>query len=75
MLMVRKESSTTSKVRVVFDDSAKTGSGASLNNQLLVGPTVDSSLINVLLQFWRQKVILAVDVIRMYCAVLVPDAP
>ena len=74
MHMVRKESSTTSKVRVVFDASAKTGSGASLNDQLLVGPTVHSSLIDVLLRFRRHKVALAADVSRMYRAVLLPDA-
>lgn len=73
MHMVRKESSTTSKVRIVFDASATTGSGASLNDQLLVGPTVHSPLIDVLLRFRRHKVALAADVSRMYRAVLLPE--
>ena len=73
MHVVRKESSTTSKVRVVFDASAKTTSGASLNDQLLVGPTVHSPLIDVLLRFRRHKVALATDVNRMYRAVLLPE--
>ena len=73
MHVVRKESSTTSKVRVVFDASAKTASGASLNDQLLVGPTVHSPLIDVLLRFRRHKVALATDVSRMYRAILLPN--
>ena len=36
MHVVRKESSMTSKVQVDFDASAKTASGASLNDRLLV---------------------------------------
>lgn len=51
MHAVRKDSSTTTKIRVVFDASAKTSSGSSLNDTLLVGPTVHSSLIDVLLRF------------------------
>ena len=40
MHIVSKEDRTTSKVRIVFDAPAKTTSGTSLNNQLLVGPMV-----------------------------------
>ena len=72
MHVVRKESSTTSKVWVVFDPSAKTTSGASLNDQLLVGPMVHSPLIDVLLKFRCHKVALATDVSRMYRMVLLP---
>ncbi|XP_055622814.1 uncharacterized protein LOC129766317 [Toxorhynchites rutilus septentrionalis] len=37
---VPKQSSSTTKVRVVFDGSAETSTGHSLNNALLVGPVV-----------------------------------
>ena len=70
MHAVRKETSSTSKVRVVFDASAKTTSGTSLNDHLLVGPTVHSSLVDVLLRFRQHKVALTTDVSRMYRAVL-----
>ena len=70
---VRKESSSTSKIRVVFDASAKTVSGVSLNDQLLVGPTVHPSLVDVLLRFRKYKVALTTDVSRMYRAVLLPE--
>ena len=35
-----KEDSTTTKLRVVFDGSAKFSSGVSLNGALMVGPTI-----------------------------------
>ena len=48
---VKKESSATTKVQAMFDASAKSSSGVSLNDFLLVGPTVCPSLIDVLLHF------------------------
>ena len=39
MHVVRKEDSTTSKIRVVFDASANSTSGTSLNDHFLIGPT------------------------------------
>ena len=72
MHAVRNESSSTSKTRVVFDASAKSTSGLSLNDKLLVGPTVHPPLIDVLLQFRRHRVALATNISRMYRAVLIP---
>lgn len=51
MHVLYKSSSSTTKIRAVFDASAKSASGVSLNDTLLVGPTVHSSLTNVLLRF------------------------
>ena len=51
MHAVYKASSTTTKVRAVFDASAKSSTGVSLNDTLLVGPTVHPPLIDVLLRF------------------------
>ena len=66
---VRKESSTTSKVRAVFDASAKSSTGVSLNDTLLVGPTVHPPLVDVLIRFRLHRVALTTDVSRMYRAV------
>ena len=74
MHSVRKESSTTTKVRAVFDASAKTSTGLSLNDTLLVGPTVHSSLIDVLLRFRLHRVALTADVSRMYRAIALVEA-
>ena len=74
MHAVRKESSSTTKIRAVFDASAKSSTGVSLNDTLQVGPTVHSSLIDVLLRFRSHRIALTSDVSRMYRAVkLIPS--
>ena len=69
MHAVYKDSSSTTKVRVVFDASAKSASGVSLNDTLLVGPTVHPPLIDVLLRFRTHRVALTADVSKMYRAI------
>ena len=74
MHAVKKESSTTTKIRAVFDASAKSSSGVSLNDLLLVGPTVHSSLVDVLPRFRFHRVALTADVSKMYRAIeLTPE--
>lgn len=63
---VYKQNSLTTKVRAVFDASAKTTTGVSLNDLLLVGPTIHPSLIDVLLRFRSHRVTIASDVSKMY---------
>ena len=73
MHAVCKEESTTTKFRVVFDASAKSSTGISLNDSLLVGPTVHPPLLDVLLLFRKHRVALTTDVSKMYRAIeLVP---
>ena len=69
MHAVKKESSTTTKIRVVFDASAKSSTGVSLNDILLVGPTIHPPLLDVLLRFRLHCVALVADVSRMYRAI------
>ena len=69
MHAVRKESSTTTKIRAVFDTSAKSAFGVSLNDTLLVGPTVHPPLVDVLLRFRFHRVALTTDVSKMYRAI------
>ena len=68
--VVHKESSTTTKIRAVFDASASTSSGISLNDTLMVGPTVHPSLVDVLIRFRAHRTALIADVSRMYRAIL-----
>ena len=66
MHAVFKESSSSTKLRVVFDGSAATTSGLSLNQALLVGPTIQATLSNTLLKFRCYPVALNADVSKMY---------
>ena len=64
---VTKDSSTTSKLRVVFDASAKTsGGGPSLNDTLMTGPVIQDSLFNILSRFRVHQIALSADVAKMY---------
>ena len=67
--IVTKESSTTTKVRAVFDASAATSTDISLNSTLMVGPTVHPPLVDVLMRFRRYRVAMIADISRMYRAV------
>ena len=70
---VYKESAST-PLRVVFDGSMKTTSGVSLNDQLLVGPTVHPPLNDVLIRFRRHPYVITTDISKMYRAVgLAPE--
>ena len=69
MHAVRKDSSTTTKIRAVFDASAKSSSGVSLNDTLLVGPTIHPPLVDVLLRFRLHRVALIADISKMYRAI------
>ena len=62
---VFKQSSTTTKTRVVFDGSAQK-QNISLNNSLMVGPKIQDDLFKILLRFRKHKIALSADVTKMY---------
>ena len=59
------------KLRVVFDCSARYG-GTSLNEQLLQGPDLTSTLIGVLTRFRQNSVALLADIKAVFYQVRVP---
>ena len=63
---VIKESSTTTKVRVVFDASNKTASGKSLNDLLLTGPTLQDNIGTILLRWRKHRIVITGDIEKMY---------
>lgn len=63
---VIKDSSTTTKVRAVYDASCKTSNGNSLNSQLLVGPTIQPDLFSLLINWRKGKYAITGDIEKMY---------
>ncbi|XP_037931405.1 uncharacterized protein LOC119666195 [Teleopsis dalmanni] len=70
---VLKPDSTTTKLRVVFDASAKTSSGLALNDILHKGPTVQSDLFSILLRFRIHRFVFTADIEKMYRQIQVHD--
>lgn len=63
---VLKESSLTTKLRVVFDASAKTTNGISLNERMHVGPVLLEEIWAVLLRWRVGKIAMIADIEKMY---------
>ena len=63
---VIKESSVSTKVRPVFDASAKGFNGLSLNDSMEVGPCLLSNLTEILLRFRRWQIALTSDIEKAF---------
>lgn len=68
---VIKADSTTTKVRVVFDASCKSGNGKSLNETMLIGPVLQDTLFNLLLRWRTHRIVIKADIEKMYRQILV----
>lgn len=68
---VLKADSLSTKLRVVFDASAPTTTGYSLNNLQYVGPTIQNGLFSILLRFRQHKYVICADIAKMYRQVLI----
>ncbi|XP_075158159.1 uncharacterized protein LOC142231437 [Haematobia irritans] len=68
--VVRPDHKTT-KVRVVFNASRKTDSGYSLNDTLYTGPTLQSDLTSIVLNWRKYKYVYSGDIQKMYRQILV----
>ena len=67
---VVKESSTSTKVRAVFDASARTTTGSSFNDQLLPGPNLYPPLTDVLIRFRCHSSAVSADISKMFREIL-----
>lgn len=63
---VVRPDSTTTHTRVVFNASSKTSSGHSLNDLLMVGPTLQPNLMDTLIRFRVHAVAITADIAKMY---------
>ena len=70
---VFKPDSTTTKLRVFFDASAKTSSNVSLNDILSTGPTIQDELFTNLLRFRLHRYVFTADIEKMYRQILVHE--
>ncbi|XP_028042418.1 uncharacterized protein LOC114252108, partial [Bombyx mandarina] len=71
---VLREKSETTKLRVVFNGSARTASGKSLNDIQYVGPVVQNDLMSILLRFRQHKYVLSGDIEKMFRQVMLDEA-
>lgn len=63
---VLRESSSTTKLRVVFNASCKTSNGSTLNDHLMIGPKLQRELPTILLR-WRQfHYVYTADIEKMF---------
>ncbi|XP_058979108.1 uncharacterized protein LOC131802704 [Musca domestica] len=63
---VIRESSITTKVRVVFDASSKTSNGRSLNDILYAGPRLQRDIFDILTKLRKHQFVISADVEKMY---------
>lgn len=61
------------KLRVVFDASCKSSTGISLNDALMVGPTIQQDLVSILMRFRTFAYAFTADVEKMYRQILIDN--
>ncbi|XP_062703775.1 uncharacterized protein LOC109410486 [Aedes albopictus] len=70
---VLKPTSSTTKLRVVFDGSAESSTGVSVNQTQMVGPTVQNDLVSIHLKFRTFQYAISADIPKMYRQVRIDD--
>lgn len=70
---VLKDSSTTTKLRVVFDGSAKSSTGYSVNDIMMVGSNIQHDLFSILIRFRKHNYVLSADIAKMYRQVYIKE--
>lgn len=63
--VIRNDKDTT-QVRIKFDASCKSDIGVSLNDLLMVGPTLQPELRYLLIRWRQHRICLLADIVKMY---------
>lgn len=63
---VIRQDKETSRVRVVFDASARGSNGCSLNESMMVGPTIQPDLRSLIFRWRSHKICVIGDIVKMY---------
>ena len=71
--VIRTDKSTT-KIRIVYDASAKGSNGLSLNNCLHKGPKFDQNIINILLRFRVHRIAFSADIEKAFLMVGIAES-
>lgn len=71
---VIKETSESTKLRVVFDASARTTTGLSVNDLQYAGPILQDSLFDILIRFRQHRYVFSGDIEKMFRQVLLKDS-
>lgn len=71
---VLRPESTTTKLRVVFNASAKSSSNLSLNDCLMVGPSIQPQLTDILIRFRQHNIAWSADIPKMYRCIIVDQS-
>lgn len=69
---VFKDSSTT-KLRVVFDASRKTSNKKSLNDNLAIGPILQTDMTSLLIKWRKHRIVFTADIEKMYRQILIHE--
>jgi len=68
---VIRETSTTTRLRIVFNASSLTANGTSLNSHLEIGPKLQTELTSILLRWRQHKYVYTADIAKMYRQILI----
>lgn len=68
---ILRETSTTTKLHVVFNGSARTNLGRSLNQYLHTGPALQPNLIDILLRWRMHRYVCSADIEKMYRQIVI----
>jgi hypothetical protein len=71
---VVREDKETTRVRIVFNASSAGTNGVTLNDALLVGPTLQEDLRDILLRWRTHKIAYVADIVKMYRQIEVDEA-
>ena len=69
-----KESSSTTKLRVVFDGSQKTDTVLALNDVQFPGPSLQANIFAILLKFRKHRYIVTADIEKMFRQILIDSS-
>lgn len=63
---ILRTTSLTTKLRVVFDGSAKTSIGTSLNDKLIPGPNLQEDIMSIIVRFRAHEYVITADIQMMF---------